>query len=150
MLSSLKFVCNSCCGQNQVKMKTRKGENLRWLRDGRRRVRPLRIAHACFRSPAKPVAYRHRPTIRHAIGLGPPVRDGSRQGLIVIFLSSHLAWSKQTLTLPPTSQAGIKVIKRNGMLKLTAGKARSAYTTERVLFGAPMPIFGIMRRLYQS
>ena len=72
------------------------------------------------------------------------------QGLIVIFLSSRLAWSEQALALPPTSQAGIKV-KGNGMLELTAGKAHSASTTECVLFGAPpMPIFGIMRRLYQS
>ena len=85
MLSSLKFVCNSCCWQNQVK--TRKGENLRWLRDGRRRVRPLRIAHACFRSLAKPLAYRvpvYWGTSR--------LRVGSwchRLGFIVIFLSSH-------------------------------------------------------------
>ena len=46
------------------------------------------------------------------VGVLPPAREGSwchHQGLIVIFLSSHLSWSEQALALPPTSQAGIKV-----------------------------------------
>ena len=91
---------------------------------GRWRERTIEDCARVLPVPGKPGGI--QATIRHAIGLGSSCLPGmGRQGLIVIFLSSHLAWSKQTLTLPPTSQAGIKV-KGNGMLELTAGKAHSA------------------------
>ena len=110
-------------------------------------MRPLRIAHACFRSLAKPLAYRvpvYWGTSR--------LRVGSwcyRLGFIVIFLSSHSSLVR-TGTSSAANITGWYKIKKERNVKTHIRQSSLRNTNERVLFGAPMPIFGIMRRLYQS